>query len=370
MDISTPFVSLATAAQFVANSGKDQTIVFEGEPGIGKSSMLDVLAKQYPDHQVVYFDVPAMDVPDFGMFMPNAEDGSLKFFPNELFGLTGKDKNKPKIYMFDEIGKVTGPMHTMLNRIMLNRMVGPYKLHPESRVFCTSNLSTDRVGDKLQSHTVNRITRVKVRKARFVEWYDWAIASGMVHAALIAWAKENSWIEESYTDGKDMSDSKVSAKEKEVRQMIYNPATPGVPFVSWRSLTACSTFVEHRNEYSDDDFLAALAGTVGLAAGLSMRAFFKVMDKMPTFDRIVADPVNTPVVDSGSVPLMQVLNAVNRLKNDHELTQFMIYLDRMDRAELSMVFFDKLMKSPKKEIGGRNRRVIEWMANRDNAALI
>lgn len=368
--MNVPFVSLATATQLVIDSGADQTIIFEGEPGIGKSSMLDMLAKTFPEHQVVYFDVPAMDVPDFGMFMPDREDGALKFYPNELFGLTGKDKNKPKIYMFDEIGKVQGVMHTMLNRIMLNRMVGPYKLHPESRVFCTSNLSTDGVGDKLQSHTVNRITRAKVRKPMFNEWYDWAISSGKVHAALIAWAKENAWIEESYTDGKDMRDPAVTDKEREVRQMIFNPATPGMPFVSWRSLTACSTFVENRDKHSHDDMLAVLAGTVGLAAALSMMSFFKIMDKMVTFDRIVADPTGVPVVDTGTVPLMQVLNAINRVKTDHELTQFLIYLDRMDRAELSMVFFSKLMKSPKKDLGGRNRRVIEWMADPKNAALI
>jgi hypothetical protein len=368
--MNVPFISLNTAAQFVIDAGADQTLIFEGEPGIGKSSMLDMLAKQFPEHQVVYFDVPAMDVPDFGMFMPNNEEGSLKFYPNELFGLTGRDKNKPKIYMFDEIAKVQGPMHTMLNRIMLNRMVGPYKLHPESRIFCTSNLSTDGVGDKLQSHTVNRITRAKVRKPRFAEWYDWAISSGKVHAALIAWAKENAWIEESYTDGKDVRDPAVTEKEREVRQMIYNPSMPGQPFVSWRSLTACTPFVENREKYSHEDMLAVLAGTVGLAAALSMMSFFKVMDKMVSFDRIVADPTGVPVVDTGAVPLMQVLNAINRVKHDHELTQFLIYLDRMDRAELSMVFFSKLMKSPKKDLGGRNRRVIEWMADPKNAALI
>jgi hypothetical protein len=368
--MNVPFISLAAAAQFIVDCGADQTILFEGEPGIGKSSMLTLLADKFPDHQVVYFDVPAMDVPDFGMFMPNNEEGTLKFYPNELFGLTGKDKNKPKIYMFDEIGKVQGVMHTMLNRIMLERMLGPYKLHPDSRIFATSNLSTDGVGDRLQSHTVNRITRVKVRKPAFLEWFDWAVSSGKVHAALIAWAKENSWIEESYTDGKDMRDSSVTDKEREVRQMIFNPATPGMPFVSWRSLTACTTFVNNRDKYTHDDMLAALAGTVGMAAALSMMTFFKVMDKMVSFDRIVADPTGVPVVDTGAVPLMQVLNAINRVKTDHELTQFLIYLDRMDRSELSMVFFSKLMKSPNKTIGGRNRKVIEWMADPKNAALI
>lgn len=365
---AAPFVSLATAARMVADFAADQTLIFCGEPGIGKSSMLGLLSEQFPDHQVVYFDVPAMDVPDFGMYMPDREDGSLKFYPNELFGLTGKDKNKPKIYMFDEIAKVTGPMHTMLNRIMLERMVGPYKLHPESRVFCTSNLATDGVGDRLQSHTINRVTRINVRKALFDEWYDWAIASGKVDAAVIAWAKENAFIEGSYLDNKEVSD--MSQKEREVRQFIFNPNTPGVPFVSWRSLTACSTFVANRDKYSHDDMVAALAGTVGLGAALSMMSFFQIMDNLVRFETIIADPHGAPVVDTGALPLIQVLNAISRMKTDHELSQFLIYLERMDRKELSMVFFERLMKSPKKVLGARNRQIIEWMAKPENAALI
>lgn len=365
--MNVPFVSLASLASFVADFGAHQTIIAEGEPGIGKSSVLHTLRKQFPDHQVVYFDVPAMDVPDFGMFMPDREDGTLKFHPNELFGLTGKDKGKPKIYMFDEIGKVHGPMHTMLNRVMLERMLGPFKLHPDSRIFCTTNLSTDGVGDKLQSHTVNRVTRVKVRKPEFKEWFDWAVESGKVNPAVIAWAKENSMVFTSYTD--DINDRDLSPKDKEVRQFIYNPSTPGVPFASPRSLTACSVFVDKRGEYSEDDFIALLSGTVGAGAAVNMNAFFKIMDKMVSFDRIIADPSGVPVVDTGSIPLMQVLNAVNRIKTDHEMSQFLIFMERMDRAELMMVFFDKIMKT-KPEIAGRNRQVVEWMANRNNAALI
>ena len=362
-----PFVSLNTLANFVADFGAHQTIIAEGEPGIGKSSVLHTLKAKFPDHQVVYFDVPAMDVPDFGMFMPDREDGALKFYPNELFGLTGKDKGKPKVYMFDEIGKVAGPMHTMLNRVMLERMLGPYKLHPDSRIFCTTNLSTDGVGDKLQSHTVNRVTRVKIRKPSYTEWFDWAIASGKVHAAVIAWAKENSIVFSSYTDG--MNDKDMSTKEREARAFIFNPSTPGVPFVSPRSLAACSVFVEKRGDYTEDEFIALLAGTVGMGAAVNMNAFFKVMDKMVSFDRIIADPTGVPVVDTGAIPLMQVLNAVNRMKTDHEMSQFLIFMERMDRKELTMVFFDKIMQA-KPEIAGRNRQVIEWMAARDNAALI
>ena len=40
------------AVDMVANLGSEVTFLFQGEPGVGKSTMLKDLSKRFPDHEV------------------------------------------------------------------------------------------------------------------------------------------------------------------------------------------------------------------------------------------------------------------------------------------------------------------------------
>ena len=81
-------VSLNEFANMVATVGSDVTVIGQGEPGIGKSSMLKVLAKRFPDYELAYIDCTLLDLGDFAL--PYTEDVSsdlkvTKFAPNARF---------------------------------------------------------------------------------------------------------------------------------------------------------------------------------------------------------------------------------------------------------------------------------------------
>ena len=58
--------SLNQIAQLVSLAGSNVTIFAQGEPGVGKSSILKLLEEQHgAKYQYVYADCPLMDLPDF-----------------------------------------------------------------------------------------------------------------------------------------------------------------------------------------------------------------------------------------------------------------------------------------------------------------
>ena len=60
-------VSLQEFAHGVGTVGGDVAIIGQGEPGIGKSSMLKVLQRKYPDYEVAYIDCTLLDLGDFAL---------------------------------------------------------------------------------------------------------------------------------------------------------------------------------------------------------------------------------------------------------------------------------------------------------------
>jgi len=139
-------VSLREFAQGIGVVGKDVTIIGQGEPGIGKSSMLKVLAQTYPDYEIAYVDCTLLDLGDFAL--PYTEThGDMKvtrFAPNARFKM---HYDKPVIVMLDEIGKAMKAVKNVLLTLMLEHRIGDNYLPEGSMVFGTTNLLSDGVGD-------------------------------------------------------------------------------------------------------------------------------------------------------------------------------------------------------------------------------
>jgi hypothetical protein len=343
-------VTLSTATRMVADFGTTNTFILLSSPGVGKSSMLDTLAEKYPEHDAIYVDCPTFDQPDVGMAIPNQEEKKLEFFINETFKLSGKGAKRPKLIMLDELLKCRGTVGLAFTRLMLNHNLLGQDLPEGSVVFCTSNEVGDGVGDRLEGHKVNRVTILHILSEQD-RWEDWALKNN-INPMLIAWTRENAYVFGDGTATGDQGDAKV----KECKQFVFNANAPGQSFASPRSIAKCSPFVDKLSEYDRNDMLALLAGTVGTPAALSMFGFFNLMAKVVSFDRIVADPAGVPVVSEGAVPIIQVLNAVARIKTVHDLEQFMTFLLRMERDEPKMLFIDKIQKI-KPDLAPRSERV-------------
>jgi len=328
-------VSLKEFAHGIATVGEKVTVIGQGEPGIGKSSMLKVLAAQMPTHETAYIDCTLLDLGDFALPYTemHGEIKVTKFAPNARFKFhTGK----PVIIMLDEIGKAMKAVKNVLLTLMLEHRIGDQYLPAGSVVFGTTNLLTDGVGDMLEAHARNRVCLVTVRKPDADEWIEWAIGNNIA-PEVIAWVKQFPHAMASYTDPSQKDNA-----------YIFNPTRAGMgAVVTPRSLEKASDIAKQRATLGDALTISMLTGTIGESASRDMQSFFTVVDKLPTWEAIMHSPMAAKLPEDAVARCILVFSAITRIEKD-TLSKWMQYVQRMDK-EWQALFATSVMKSPQKQ---------------------
>jgi len=347
-------VSLKQAAKLVGTV-RNNRFMLEGEPGIGKSSLMGALAEMYPDYHLAYIDVPNMDLGDICMPVICHETKTTKYYPNARFGIhTGK----PSIIMLDEMSKGSPPVINMLHPLLEahNPRLGDLPLHPDSIVFMTGNLSTDGVGDNMKAHTLNRVSRVRVRKPRFSEWAEWAIGNGIEPIVIAAASQfEGDWFA-SYLD------YAADAIPKDF--VAFNPRMPTQSCVSGRSLERASNIIKHRESFDSDSLIAALSGTIGEKASRDLEAYIAFADQLPTWESIIKSPMTTPIPDGAGACALVAFNAIAKVEKD-TITPFMDYISRFS-PEWQACFAINIAKSPRQKIAFGCAAFSAWVAKNED----
>ena len=304
---------------------------------------MKTLKNRFPEHEFAYIDCTLLDLGDFALPYTEAveaEDNKLtgvnkvtKFAPNARFKMhTGK----PVVIMLDEIGKAMKAVKNVLLTLMLEHRIGDHYLPEGSVVFGTTNLATDGVGDSLEAHARNRVCFVTVRKPDADEWIEWAISND-VAPEVIAWVKQFPHALASYTDG--------GQKEN---PYIFNPTRAGQSaFVTPRSLEKASNISKQRGVLGDALTISMLSGTIGESAARDMQAFFTVVDKLPTRDAILANPMGAKLPTDTVAKCILVFSAISSVEKD-TLSKWMAYISRMD-MEWQALFATSVMKSQSKQ---------------------
>lgn len=338
-------VTLAQAAHLVATCGKTNTIIFEGEPGIGKSAMLKMLSERL-SMDARYFDAALppdagdLQIPDF-----TESPDYFAFKPNKLF-----HSDKPVLVMLDELGKASRPLQNALLPLLLEHRVGNTKLPDGSIVFGTTNMSSDGVGDMMQAHAKNRVTFVRISKPTADEFIEWG-ASNDVDPLVLTWVHEYPHALHSYVD--------MDSKDADSNPYIFNPRKQQDAFVSPRSLEHASHIIKNRAHLTDDMLVAAISGTVGESAARDMLAFVDVADKLTKWDEIMAAPDTARVPDNPIACVMLALSAVARIDKE-TVTAWVKYMQRLPK-EVQFLFASNAMRN-KKSSGAlvSNREFSVW----------
>jgi len=329
-------VTLTQAQTIIARTGHLVTYLLESEPGVGKSAMLAALAESMPTHKPVYLEAQTLDLGD--VQMPRVTNTGVHFIPNSAFVSDGK----PLIVMLDEIGKAMRPVQNALLRLMHERKLGEHTLPDNSIVFATTNLASDGVGDNMQSHALNRITRLRVAKPDADQWAAWAMGNE-VAPEVTAWVLKYPHCLASYTD-----------PEQGDNPYIFNPKRPAPAFVSPRSLEKASHIVKERIHLTPEVLIAALTGTVGASAARDMEAHLVLGDAIPDWRRVVEYPETCPVPDNHMAHTILALGAVQRLDKSN-VDGWLTYMARLSPESMAL-FAMQAMKTPKSAILAVNRK--------------
>lgn len=346
-------LNLKQAANLIATVGDKRSVILQGHVGTGKSSILNVLAKQFPGHIPCYLDATTKDLGDLmlpKMVQINGQDVT-RFAPNEEFGIhTGQ----PVILMIDEFGKANRSVQNALLRMLLERKIGVYTLPPGSIVFGTTNLAGEGVGDNIQAHARNRIVFVEMRKPTSDEWIEWA-SNNDIAPEVLAWVHETPQV---FADFRDV-------KQPDSNPYIFHNAEARPAFVTPRSLEAASVLVSARDQMDANTLQCALAGTVGVRAAADMQAFISLADQLPLWKDIIKDPKNVNVPKDAAARCMLVFTAMGRV----EASTFDAWMDYMDRLpkEAQAMFAVQIHKTDKRPIAFTNKRFIQWAVQNNYA---
>jgi hypothetical protein len=340
-------ISLREAADLIMAVGTDLTVLLRGEMGIGKSSMLETLAEQLPDHVPVYVEAPCWEGGDIQMPNFSADKTSVKMVPNESLGL---HLDKPIIFMADEIGKASNSTKTSLARIFLERKLGNHAMHPDSFVFATTNLAMEGVGDTFAHHLRTRFLQGKVRKPTAMEWVeDYAIPKG-VNPIVVGTAMEYPSMFESFEQ----------CELPQNNPYIFHPKAPAAAFTTPRSLAKAGYLLDQAVKHNLPDAVLAhgLMGLVGEAAAMDILTMYRLDNTLPSWDTIIQNPAGAPIPESGAAGCILSAKAVQRVERE-TLDAWLVYLLRM-APELQVLFMKSLMRhSEKKKLASTHRRFIE-----------
>lgn len=328
---TTMSVNHDEAARAIRASGHLVTYVIEGEPGVGKSSILKSLKKQMGDkYDYIYIDVPTKDIPDVALPAVDLQERMTRSLVNEIW--LGSDRNKPKVIMLDEAFKGGDYVKLLINRLMLERTVGDYQLPEGSIVFATTNLATDGVGDRSNGHTNSRVVRLHMRKPNLEEWTSWAIKN-QVDGSLLAWVQSRPDLFHSYTDYEGVTS--VSNDSESVLHYIFSPATGNTKtYVAPRTLKLASDQMKAIDETGWNLTSICLAGTFGKKAALDFEAYAKLGLSLPKFDEVLANPEKTALPTDNMAKLVFVYRSLNHVKTANHVESLMTYMKRFNNPEL------------------------------------
>ena len=239
--------------------------------GNGKSSMLTTLAEQLPTHRPIYFDGTTKDLGD--IMIPSMQsietDGCVRMIPHEELGLHIEG---PIILMLDEYGKANPAVKNAMLRLMLERKVGSYSLHPDSISLChyeqgqrgswrpTTTTRTEPydcgADQEDRPHGVDRV------------WYQRWLGSQLC----LGWVKDNPQLCASFEDVKDPDENPY----------IFHPNSNVPRLYLSRSLHLRLTYSRSVTQFDDVTLTAALMGTIGDRGAMDLMAFVKLADQLPS----------------------------------------------------------------------------------------
>lgn len=174
-----------------------------------------------------------------------------------------EDDAEHGIIFLDEFRQAGHDVQKPAAELLLNGAVGESKLPIEYMVIAASNREQDRSGVQRElAFITNRRTQIMI-EPNLDSWVEWA-ENGNIHWAAVAFAK--------HQPGLIFSD-KI-------------PDKPG-PFCTPRSFVKTSYMI---GELDDQEFIEAASGTIGDGAAAQFVSFMRVVNELPDFDDIIANP--------------------------------------------------------------------------------
>ena len=256
-------------------------------PGVGKSSLIKQIAD---DHELLVVDVrlSTIDPTELNGFPHIWEVNGRKvasYIPMDLFPVVGKElPENPKtgkpykgwILFLDEFNAGTLLVQSAAYKILLDRMVGMYKLDDRCVLAMAGNLMTDKaITNRLSTATQSRVIHLPIKVCNET-WHFWA--------------------------NKVDIDFRVNSFIKYRPKLLhrFDPNHTDLTFPCPRTWEFTSDLIKPYDPIPMEK-MPLLAGTTGIGASREFHAFSEVYADIPAIADIVRDPAGVRIRDEPSV---------------------------------------------------------------------
>lgn len=250
--------------------------IVTSSPAIGKSEITQGIADEYR-LKVLDLRLSQCDITDLNGLPRFTADGRAEYAPFTSFPLEGDDlpdhpdggKYEGWLLFFDEMTSAHKQLQAAAYKIVLERMIGHRKLHPQVAIACAGNLETDRaVVHGMSTALQSRLIHIEMR-VDHKEWMAWAIQNGVDSRIL------------------GFLEFKPDYLHK------FDPDHQDKTFASPRTWWFANKLVKGEEITNDDAPL--LAGTISSGVAQEFVQFAQIYADLPKMSEILKDPAKAPV---------------------------------------------------------------------------
>lgn len=285
--------------------------MFHGSPGVGKSAMAKQIAKM-GNLKLVDVRLSTMTPEDLQGY-PMRNGNKATFTPFDLFPLEGEPL--PEGYdgwlvFFDELTSTGKPTQAAAYKIILDRMVGSFHLHPAAAMMAAGNKATDKA-------VVNQMST--------------ALQSRLIHFDMDVSVPE--WTEYAFRNNLD---PRIIGFVNYLpsRLMDFRPDHQDKTFACPRTWEFLSRLVKGKE--ITERLGARVAGTIGQGVAVEFISFAKEYERLPKYKDIITDPMGVPVPSEGSTKYATMSMLVDNF-DDADLSKVITYVERFD-IEMQIIF--------------------------------
>tara|TARA_R110000782_G_scaffold74047_1_gene148025 strand:- start:245 stop:1003 length:759 start_codon:yes stop_codon:yes gene_type:complete len=225
-------------------------------------------------------------------------------------------------------------------KLILERKIDDVSLPMGSIIFGTSNNMSDGVGDGFLAHGGNRVCIIELMKVSPKEWCEWG-ARNNIHPYILALVNRYPSLLASYRD--DGFDPKQNP-------CVFDPNNPQLSFASPRSLAKLNVVVRNRDKFDNDSVMTVMGGIVGKATASQFSALMAIGDTLPSWKEIMAHPEQVDIPKSESALMILMFQAVQNMKTSKDVSQFIMFVDRIEKREIQAIFYSMTINSQHEEV--------------------
>lgn len=307
-------VNATVAKNLIMKTLKAGLVPFvQSQPGIGKSQIVKQIAEEW---NCKIIDVRLSTcTPEDLTGLPKLTDTEAKFVPFNIFPTESYDlgSHKGVILFLDEFNSCSRSVAAAAYRLVLDREVGQYKLHPKCAIVCAGNRTED-----------NAITTE----------LGTALTSRLIHIYMKPDLKV--WLEEvAYPNKYDPRIMAFLSFNKDNFCNFDPEAESSEAYACPRTWEFANKLIYNRDLDPEDTIL--LSGTLGGSVATDFIAFTEVFKEIPDVKEIVSNPESVELVTKQNIKyaLVSALISQSTVKN---IENIITYLDRYNETTLMNLY--------------------------------